>query len=103
MRQFDVFENPNPRSRFQTPYVVVLQSEPATGPHTVIVAPLVRSVEAAASDRIVVPVMVAGEAFVVLFQAMAAVPRKQLAIPVAHLPTLRDDIALAIDFLFLGF
>jgi hypothetical protein len=43
-----------------------------------------------------------GEAFVVLFQAMAAISRHALGKPVAHVAELRERLPRAIDYLFLG-
>jgi toxin CcdB len=102
VKQFDVFDNPNAKSRKSTPYIVVLQSEPATGPLTAIVAPLVRRTDAQADSRTVAPVQVDGEAFVVLFQAMAAISRHALGKPVANVAELRERMPRAIDYLFLG-
>lgn len=102
MRQFDVFENPNKQAKRSAPYVVILQSDVATGPHTVIVAPLAKKSDAPANDRIVVPVDVNGASYVILFQALAAISKTGLREPIASLPHLQSAIPRAIDYLFLG-
>jgi hypothetical protein len=98
VRQFDVFDNPNSKARKTQPYVVVVQSEAATGSFTVIVAPLARKADAMADTRTVVPVLVNGEAFVVLFQALAAISRHALTKPVANAAELRERLPRAIDY-----
>jgi mRNA-degrading endonuclease toxin of MazEF toxin-antitoxin module len=101
--QFDVFENPSAKARKSTPFIVVLQSEAATGPLTVIAAPLAKRSDVPASDRIVVAVHVDGQPFVVLFQSMAAISKRLLTKPVTNLEAqLLDKLPRAIDFLFLG-
>jgi hypothetical protein len=55
------------------------------------------------SDRIVVPVEVDGQAFVVLFQSLAAISKRLLTKPVANLEDqLLEKLPRAIDYLFLG-
>lgn len=102
MRQYDVFENPSRKARRGTPYLVILQSDVATGPNTVIVAPLAKRSAVPASDRIVVPVQIDGEDYVVLFQLMAAIAKSELGKPVAQLSDLSEALPRAIDYLFLG-
>jgi len=101
--QFGVFENPNAKARKSTPLIVVLQNEASTGPSTVIVAPLAKKSDVPANDRIVVPVEIDGQPFVVLFQSLAAISKRLLTKPVANLDDqLLDKLPRAIDYLFLG-
>lgn len=103
MAQFGVFENPNAKARKSTPLIVVLQNEASTGPSTVIVAPLAKKSDVPANDRIVVPVEIDGQPFVVLFQSLAAISKRLLTKPVANLDDqLLDKLPRAIDYLFLG-
>jgi mRNA-degrading endonuclease toxin of MazEF toxin-antitoxin module len=101
--QFDVFENPNVKARKSTPLIVVLQHEASTEASTVIAAPLARKVDVPANDRIVVPVEIDGQRFVILFRPMAAISRRLLTKPIANLEDqLLDKLPRAIDYLFLG-
>jgi mRNA-degrading endonuclease toxin of MazEF toxin-antitoxin module len=101
--QFDVFENPNVKARKSTPLIVVLQHEASTEASTVIAAPLARKVDVPANDRIVVPVEIDSQRFVILFRSMAAISRRLLTKPIANLEgQLLDKLPRAIDYLFLG-
>jgi hypothetical protein len=72
---FDVFENPNAKSRKSTPLIVVLQHEASTEASTAIAAPLAGKIDVPANDRIVVPVEIDGQRLVILFRSMAAISR----------------------------
>jgi toxin CcdB len=101
--QFDVFENPIPRARQDFPLVIVLQSDVASVGRDRIVAPLVpRKRMAKLAGRLTPVVSVGGVEHVMLVPRMTSVPATELRIPRAQLTAHRDDIVLAIDFLFLG-
>lgn len=103
MAQFEVYPNPNQSARATQPFVVVLQSDVTATRTTLIVAPLARKADPATTSGLQVPVLFAGEPFLVLFQSMAAVRSNTLDRPVGHLPQLRDTMMKAVDLLFLGF
>ena len=101
--QFDVFDNPIPRARRDFPLVIVLQSDVASVGRDRIVAPLVpRKRMAKLAGRLTPVVSVGGVEHVMLVPRMASVAATELRIPRAQLTVHRDDIVLAIDFLFLG-
>lgn len=100
--QFEVFQNPNRAGRAEAPYVVVVQHDATIGAQTVVVAPLVRRVDVSTDDRLVVPAIVGGEAFVVLLASMSAIAKRGLQTPVAAVPELSERLPRAIDALFLG-
>jgi toxin CcdB len=101
--QFDVFDNPVPRARRDFPLVIVLQSDVASVGRDRIVAPLVpRKRMATLAGRLTPVVSVGGVEHVMLVPRMTSVAATELRIPRAQLTVHRDDIVLAIDFLFLG-
>jgi len=101
--QFDVFDNPIPQARRNFPFVAVLQSDLADTGRDRIVAPLVlRKRMANLAGRLTPVVSVGGLEHVLLVPRMTAVAAADLRVVKAHLTSQRDDIVLAIDFLFLG-
>jgi toxin CcdB len=101
--QFDVFDNPVPRARQDFPLVIVLQSDVASVGRDRIVAPLVpRERMTKLAGRLTPIVSVGGVEHVMLVPRMTSVAATELRIPRAQLTAHRDDILLAIDFLFLG-
>jgi toxin CcdB len=105
MPQFDVFRNPDSETRNRIPYVVTLQSDLLDRIEHHVVAPL-----RIADDALVIPVLrlnplavVDGQKFHVRVQDIATVPGRLLKFPVANLSAQRDEILIALDFLFTGF
>jgi toxin CcdB len=103
MAQFDVFVNPIARARRAYPYVVVLQADLADTGRERIVAPLVpRSRLQGSAGRMTPHVQVDGVAHVLLVPALTAVLAADLRQPRAQLARHRNEIAAALDYLFLG-
>jgi toxin CcdB len=101
--QFDVFDNPIPRARRDFPLVVVLQSDVASIGRDRIVAPLVpRNRMAKLAGRLTPVVSVGGVEHVMLVPRMTSVASAELRVTRAQLSAHRDDIVMALDFLFLG-
>lgn len=102
MAQFDVFENPNAKARKSTPLIVLLQHEASTEASTVIAAPLARKVDVPANDRIVVPVEIDGQRFVILFsvdgryfEAIADQADRQFGRPIARQTSARNRLSVS--------
>lgn len=103
MTQFDVFPNPIPSLRTTHPYVVVLQSDLVASRIEAIVAPLTaRSRVAGAAGRLMPVVALADREFVVLTQALTALPARDLKRRVGNLSTRRAELLGALDLLFFG-
>lgn len=105
MARFDVFANPG-RHTATTPYVVEVQSDLLDGLDTTVVIPLRRldSFGGVVPPERLMPVIdVGGVAVVLETPKMAAVPRRVLRRPLAHLSDRADSITAALDFLFHGF
>ena len=101
IRQFDLFANPE-RSRSADPYLIVLQSDLASGTQGVVAAPLEPYSEAYDKQRLYPRVRVQGRDFAVVITEIATVPRQLLTAPVANVAGERDRIILALDYLFTG-
>lgn len=103
MRQFDVCENPSPRTRNVAPYVVVLQSHFLGSLPTTVVAPLLLDNGRPPYTEATVTVDMAGQTYVASIVNMASVPTETLRRPVGSLKTYEDDIRRALDRIFTGF
>lgn len=105
MAQLDVYPNPDPVSGRAMPYVVEIQSDLLRDLATAMVIPLGRPERMGGLPilRLNPRVEVEGQLLLALPQDMAAVPRRLLKKPVAHLANQRDALLSAIDMLFTGF
>lgn len=104
MRQFDVFPNPIVRARRIFPFVVLLQSDRATGGRERVVAPMALPATIPnRNDRLALNVTVDGRAFVVMIPFMTNLRASDLSKPSTNLAVERDRIIAALDYLFLGF
>lgn len=103
MTQFDVRRNPSPRSRDHTPYLLIVQSDLLSELDPVAVVPLRRA------DTMLKPILrlnpilvVEGITVVMMPNAMAGIPRRDLGPVVANLDAHRDTILRALDMLLSG-
>lgn len=103
IRQFDVIENPSPRSRDIAPYVMLVQSHLYDEGLTALVAPLFEMPAAATVTRVSLPVELEGRADLLMLSELGAVERRHLGRPVGSLAAREDDIRRALDRLFTGF
>lgn len=101
MRQYDVFENPSPRTRKLMPLLVVLQSDLVSETDAVIVAPLTEVIPQEGS-RLYPEFAVADKSYTLLTPDMASIPRAALTQRVASLAADWNRITAAIDILFTG-
>ena len=100
--QFDVYRNPSQRSRGYAPYVVARQSDIIDTPGSVVVAPLVRSMDRVLAAKLQHPAVVEGQALIVMFATPTTVSSSSLGVCVGSLPELKDFLVKAIDHLFVG-
>lgn len=103
IRQFDILENPSPRSRAIAPFVVLIQSHLYDEGVTALVAPLLLMPPAATVTRVSVPVRYDGAAYLLMLSELGAVDRRFLGQPLGSLADREDDIRRALDRLFTGF
>lgn len=87
MRQYDVFQNPTPRTRTLLPYLLVLQSDLVSATEAVIVAPLSKAVHPEGS-RLYPKFTVANESYILLTPDLASMPRTALT---EHVTNLAED------------
>jgi toxin CcdB len=104
MKQFDIVENPFPRSRARQPFLVTLQSDLLVRTlDTVVVAPLEKATSGTFADRLNPRVELDGEQFVLVAQELVTVRKSVLGNPRASIANERDAIIAALDMLFTGF
>lgn len=103
IRQFDIVENPSPRSRAIAPFVMLIQSHLYDEGLTALVAPLFEMPAAAAVTRVSLPVEFEGKPYLLMLSELGAVDRQRLNRPVGSLAAREDDIRRALDRLFTGF
>jgi toxin CcdB len=104
MKQFDVIDNPFPRSRERQPFLVALQSDLLVRTlDTVVVAPLEPASSGTFADRLNPRVDVEGQSFVLIAQELVTVRKSALGNPRASIAGERASIIAALDVLFTGF
>lgn len=101
IRQFDLIENPSPRSRGLYPYLVVLQSHLLTS-HLTVVAPVLPG-DAPAMTLTSVMIDVRGVGYTLLVGELTTVDNQKLGRPVGNLREYEFDIRRALDRVFTGF
>lgn len=103
MRQFDLVENLNARTRSRYPFTVVLQHDIVSGMPTVVVAPLTSASSVTELDRLHPAVTVNGQTYRVIVEELAAVHRSTVGHVIGSLEAERFAIIGALDRLFTGF
>lgn len=103
IRQFDILDNPAPRSRLIAPFVMVVQSHLYDEGPTVLVAPLFRMPGEAVLTKVTLSVDHQGETFVLMLSELAALDRRSLGAVSGSLADREDDIRRALDRLLTGF
>jgi toxin CcdB len=101
MKRFDVYRNPEQRTRAHVPYFVVVQSDLIEDFDTRVVVPLMR--QRAAATRLNPIIEFAGEPLILKTQQLASVPARLLTNHCGNLAEAHSTIFRAIDFLFSGF
>jgi toxin CcdB len=100
VRQFDIVENRNPRTRGRYPFAVVLQHDKIDGLATVVVAPLTLSSSTLPLDRLHPTTSLHGITYLVLVEELAAIHRSLLGMTVGSLEAERFAVIGALDRLF---
>lgn len=104
MARFDVYRNPNRRSRERVPYLLDVQASLLEGLATRRVVPLVAAADFGPVLEKLNPVMRLGNRnFVMSSGEMAAVARKSLGEKAGSLEAQSAEILAAVDFLISGF
>ncbi|HEX3920204.1 MAG TPA: CcdB family protein [Caulobacteraceae bacterium] len=103
IRQFDVFENPNARSRPQAPYIVSIQSHFLDALITTVVAPLFRAEIMPADRAVILPIEFADQALTLNVALIANIESRRLRRSVGSLVSYDLEIRRAIDRLLTGF
>ncbi|CAD5109212.1 CcdB family protein [Zestomonas carbonaria] len=102
MPQFDLYRNPNPRSRSDVPLLLDVQNGLLDSLNTRMVVPLSRDRSLQGIARLTPRVSIDGEDYLLLTPQMAGIASRDLGKPVGSLAHLRDEILAAIDLLITG-
>ncbi len=103
MAQFDVYQNPNPRSKTRIPYLLDIQHDLLSQLTTRVVIPLVLQDTMSIPADILNPVFTIEGRDVVLSTAeLAGIDKKLLGSVVTNITQDRDKIIAAIDLLVTG-
>lgn len=101
MAQFDVFKNPRGR---MFPLLVDVQADMLSELATRVVVPMapLKRWPSKPIGRLNPTARIRGVEYVMVFQELAAIPRKALGSPAGSLRSRRDDLIAALDLLFTG-
>jgi toxin CcdB len=104
MKQFDIADNPFPRSRDRQPFLLVLQSDlMARSLDTVVVAPLEPAAAGTFADRLNPHIDVEGQNYALIAQEIVTIRKSVLGSVRGSGASARDRIIAALDLLFTGF
>lgn len=105
LAQCSVYENSNPRTKEDVPFLLDVQSDLLSVLATRVVVPLYRSKAMASSTitRLTPVVRFKGKTFVAVVPELAGISRRELGAAVGDLAQAREDILRAIDLLLTGF
>ena len=102
MPQFDLCENPNPRSRDWAPYIIDLQHDMLRSLNTRIMAPLLKSQprDEPMMQRLNPAISIKGREYFLSTAEMDSVPISELSEVVDSRDAHRDELMAAVDLLF---
>lgn len=103
IRQFDLIDNPSPRSRPVAPLVMVIQSHLYDEGPTLLVAPLFQMDPAALVTKVSLQVRHDDVSYILMLSELGAIDRKVASRVRGSLLPYEDDIRRALDRLFTGF
>ncbi|MFZ5775345.1 MAG: CcdB family protein [Thermodesulfobacteriota bacterium] len=104
MARFDVYENTNPATRREIPFLLDVQADLLDGLASRVVAPLVRAEAMGKPAQRLNPTFRIDHIEVVMSTAeLAGVPKMVLGNKVGSLARHQDEIVAALDFLFTGY
>ena len=103
--QFDVYANPNPRTRDAMPLLLEVQSDLLRDLASCVVVPLSRTDTGHLPElRTLTPrIQVEGSSYLLQTPQLAGVARKPLGKPLANLSAARGEIMAALDLLLTGY
>lgn len=104
MAQFYVYDNKNPASRKQYPYLLDIQSDLLSELRTTVVVPLCPAelAEGMQISRLNPSLEINGEVFIAMIQDLAGIDRQCLGGKVCDLNQDREKIIAAVDFMLSG-
>lgn len=101
MAQFDVYENTNPSTYEQIPYLLDIQNDILKELSTRVVVPMIKDIPAA---RILNPKFnINGIEVVLSTSELASISVENLGSKICSLENFREEIIEAVDFLITGF
>lgn len=101
MAQFDIYENPNPRTNKEIPFLLDIQNDLFSSLSTRVVVPLVLNMQAA---KILNPLFeINGSILTMSTAQLAGIATNNLGALIGSLEDKRDEIISAIDFMITGF
>jgi toxin CcdB len=104
MAQFDVYQNRNPRTRNEIPYLLDVQADLLASLATRVVVPLFAVTAMEMPVKHLTPRFKIDSTDVVMSTAqLAGVDQQVLGVKVGSLAVHREEIIAALDFLFTGF
>jgi len=104
MPQFDIYANPNKKSRSAYPFIIDIQSNLIDDLATRIVAPLALYTKFKDEElkKLTLRVSYQEQELVILIPQITSMPANLLKEPIGTLVHLRDEIIAALDFAFTG-
>lgn len=104
MAQLDVYENPNPASREEIPYLLDVQTGLLESLASRVVVPLVKASTMGKAAQHLNPRFTVEQTEVIMSTAeLAGIPTRLLGQKVGSLADRRSEIIAALDFLFSGY
>jgi len=104
MAQLDVYENLNPATQEEIPYLLDVQTGLLDGLASRVVVPLVKASAMGKAAQHLNPLLTVGQTEVVMSTAeLAGIPTRLLGQKVGSLAERRGEIIAALDFLFSGY
>jgi toxin CcdB len=104
MAQLDVYENPNPATQEEIPYLLDVQTSLLEGLVSRVVVPLVKASAMGKAAQRLNPRFTVGQTEVIMSTAeVAGIPTRLLGQKVDSLADRRGEIIAALDFLFSGY
>ncbi len=102
MAQFDVYRNPSVRTRKDRPYLIELQMDRLSEAPRRVVAPLIPLAGRPRSTRLTPVFDIEGAPAMLVVLELGALPRELLGERIASLAQHRQEIIVALDYLFTG-
>ncbi|GAB5382095.1 MAG: hypothetical protein Alis3KO_36080 [Aliiglaciecola sp.] len=104
MPQFDVYTNPNKKTRQTFPYIVDIQNPIISELSTRLVIPLgnAKAFQNRALSKLTPEIEYEGETYLLLTPQLTSMPMHLLQDPIGSIEALRDSVINAIDFAITG-